>query len=229
MHDRLIRNYDFEVFERPHCSLASGSLHSSIRMFLDVMLWVIVWFINLQSRHLSSWVAWQNVNQSQIELHKRKCLLCFELPSTGSWCILKMRFDARHCGSQIFKLFFFCCLHKFWSSFFLPGAEWSLLQTLAMLLSMTYLLTDLRSASICRKVIEARDTLEAELKHSEESFAGMLEGILDQKLDHMVQVLQENSSLSRSQSLTMPSSPGSQSGILNAKQVQPLSKLMNTT
>ena len=71
---------------------------------------------------------------------------------------------------------------------------------------------------LCRTVIEARDTLEAELKHSEHSFAGMLEGILDQKLDYMMHVLQE-SNLSRSASMSSPFSPSSQSSILNAQQV----------
>ena len=41
-----------------------------------------------------------------------------------------------------------------------------------------------------RNMTEARDSLEAELKHSENSFAGMLEGMLDQKLDQMLLMLQ---------------------------------------
>lgn len=69
-----------------------------------------------------------------------------------------------------------------------------------------------------RRVIEARDTLEAELKHSEHSFAGMLEGILDQKLDQMVHVIQEGN-LTRSLSGSTILSPGSQATSLNAQQV----------
>lgn len=68
---------------------------------------------------------------------------------------------------------------------------------------------------------EARDTLEAELKHSENSFAGMLEGMLDQKLDQMLVMLQDcgaKPSSARS-SLSSPSNAAGQPTVRKAQQV----------
>lgn len=73
-----------------------------------------------------------------------------------------------------------------------------------------------------RDMTESRDVLEAELKHREAGFAGLMEGILDQKLDQMLVMLQDfgaaKPTSSRS-SISSPSAVYSQPTVRKAQQV----------